>query len=833
MREYMTFLYRGDEAMPRRTDVRLRHILQQERGDGVMNNDIELDTEFNNDQPDDQANDQAYDQPDDQPDDQRMLEEFSSSDSEMQIDQNMEEEDNVSTNADDDNLHEHFWCDDLLYTSTDTLFDFEKIDNFEDLLKCRELHEKINVPTDISRGELLLMLLKFSIRNELSMSAMTNLFQLVNTIYKRPVLFNSRHMLDKFFNVKDQLQYQIICYECSSDLGTDRLEKITCSICNAENDKNNQEKSAYFVLLNPAEQIRDLLMQNLEYFTYVTQQRPHEFSHLSDVYDGIKYREFLSSLTPEEKKNYVTAVFNTDGASKFKCSQQSAWPLYLMINELPKHIRTKHLVICGIFFGPKKPDMLIFIDKFIDLIKNVTIPCTINNEERLIKMYILTCCVDAVARAPIQGIKQFNDNYGCNWCLHPGVTHGVKRFPILSETPRLREHNEMVELMMEADPDNPKLGVMYPSPLLNLPKFDLVDGFIPDYLHMALEGVAKQFANYHLDKLDDVSVKKLNKKMLSISVPQQVSRYTRKISQRKHWKAREWENFTLYYSPVIFFPLLSRDEYEHWLLFVESLYILLLDKINVKDLDKADEMLHRFNLEIIRLYDVRMMTYNVHQLLHVCRSVLHWGPVWSNSTFCFESANHYVLKSIKCAKGASEQVMRYVHMNHKILVLEEKIYKTAKDDVVRYCTDILTCRLQCVNESEDILYFTPLSDENIISNYFRDDSNQSKYLKIVKNNCLYESYLLNKKRSNNSFAILDNGLYVRLVAFAICSNDNDITYVNIVQTETFSENYKYFLKIKKVNENILTIPTNVIKKVCVNINVDGNYIIPVPNLLHY
>uniref|UniRef100_A0ABD2WHN0 Uncharacterized protein n=1 Tax=Trichogramma kaykai TaxID=54128 RepID=A0ABD2WHN0_9HYME len=461
------------------------------------------DTEFNNDQPDDQANDQAYDQPDDQPDDQRMLEEFSSSDSEMQIDQNMEEEDNVSTNADDDNLHEHFWCDDLLYTSTDTLFDFEKIDNFEDLLKCRELHEKINVPTDISRGELLLMLLKFSIRNELSMSAMTNLFQLVNTIYKRPVLFNSRHMLDKFFNVKDQLQYQIICYECSSDLGTDRLEKITCSICNAENDKNNQEKSAYFVLLNPAEQIRDLLMQNLEYFTYVTQQRPHEFSHLSDVYDGIKYHELLSSLTPEEKKNYVTAVFNTDGASKFKCSQQSAWPLYLMINELPKHIRTKHLVICGIFFGPKKPDVLIFIDKFIDLIKNVTIPCTINNEERLIKMYILTCCVDAVARVPIQGIKQFNGNYGCNWCLHPGVTHGVKKFPILSETPRLREHNEMVELMMEADPDNPKLGVMYPSPLLNLPKFDLVDGFIPDYLHMALEGVAKQFANYHLDKLDD------------------------------------------------------------------------------------------------------------------------------------------------------------------------------------------------------------------------------------------------------------------------------------------------------------------------------------------
>uniref|UniRef100_A0ABD2WQL9 DNA-directed RNA polymerase n=1 Tax=Trichogramma kaykai TaxID=54128 RepID=A0ABD2WQL9_9HYME len=56
--------------------------------------------------------------------------------------------------------------------------------------------------------------------------------------------------------------------------------------------------------------------------------------------------------------------------------------------------------------------------------------------------------------------------------------------------------------MMETDPDNPKLGVMYPSPLINLPKFDLVNGFIPDYLHMALEGIAKQFANFHLDELD-------------------------------------------------------------------------------------------------------------------------------------------------------------------------------------------------------------------------------------------------------------------------------------------------------------------------------------------
>uniref|UniRef100_A0ABD2WY09 Uncharacterized protein n=1 Tax=Trichogramma kaykai TaxID=54128 RepID=A0ABD2WY09_9HYME len=255
-----------------------------------------------------------------------------------------------------------------------------------------------------------------------------------------------------------------------------------------KNDKNDQKKYCYFILLDPSEQIVDLLKNNEEYFDRVTKELQHEQNILRDIYDGIKYREFYSSLSLEERKNYVSMVFNTDGAAKFKCSKQSVWPLYLMINELPIQIRTKHLVVCGLIFGPNKPDMTIFLDKFVDLINNIRIPCTINNQERLLKIYILTCCVDAVARAPIQGIKQFNGHYGCSWCLHPGVTVGVKRFPVMRKQPELRQHDEMISLMLEADSENPKFGVRFPSPLMNLPQFDVVDGFIPDYLHMALEG---------------------------------------------------------------------------------------------------------------------------------------------------------------------------------------------------------------------------------------------------------------------------------------------------------------------------------------------------------
>uniref|UniRef100_A0ABD2WXD5 Uncharacterized protein n=1 Tax=Trichogramma kaykai TaxID=54128 RepID=A0ABD2WXD5_9HYME len=600
-----------------------------------------------------------------------------------------------------------------------------------------------------------------------------------------------------------------------------------------KNDKNDQKKYCYFILLDPSEQIVDLLKNNEEYFDRVTKELQHEQNILRDIYDGIKYREFYSSLSLEERKNYVSMVFNTDGAAKFKCSKQSVWPLYLMINELPIQIRTKHLVVCGLIFGPNKPDMTIFLDKFVDLINNIRIPCTINNQERLLKIYILTCCVDAVARAPIQGIKQFNGHYGCSWCLHPGVTVGVKRFPVMRKQPELRQHDEMISLMLEADSENPKFGVRFPSPLMNLPQFDVVDGFIPDYLHMALEGVGKQFSSYHLAHLSDDKLEELDDIMLSIAVPLQIARRTRKITDREKWKAREWENFILYYSPVIFDSLLTEDLMEHWLLFVESLYIIISDKIDVRDLDKADEKLHKFVAKIENLYDVTACTYNVHQLLHICKSVLNWGPAWCNSTFCFESANHYVLKSIKCARGASEQVIRFIKMSHSLMLLEEKIMKTADDSVVQYCEDALMSRTRCSEEFQKCLFFNPITeDDTRIKSFNIPMPPEVRYfLKIVKNNCVYESYLIEKKRSNNSYAKLKNNSFVRIVAFII-HNENSMVLVNYVDCRRkFPDHYKYFFEILLIKEQIEIVPTENIERICVNIN--EKFIVPVPNLLQY
>lgn len=111
-------------------------------------------------------------------------------------------------------------------------------------------------------------------------------------------------------------------------------------------------------------------------------------------------------------------------------------------------------------------------------------------------LYILNCCADAVARAPIQGFKQFNTYFGCNNCLNKGIyAEGSMKCSNIVPLPKLRNHEETLQIMLNLDTVQNKCGVKYPSPLINLSHFDIIKGFLPDYLNLCLEGVAKQFLN--------------------------------------------------------------------------------------------------------------------------------------------------------------------------------------------------------------------------------------------------------------------------------------------------------------------------------------------------
>lgn len=223
---------------------------------------------------------------------------------------------------------------------------------------------------DESRLEILLMALKFSSTNHLSVSAMTDLLRLINNIFRTPILPESKYMIDKLLNSAVGVNFHAVCNTCSAYIGefTDVQETSDCLICNSDVNLKKTSNTNFFVLIDPTMQVSDLIHMHENYYDYTVKERVHEKDIISDVYDGNKYRKFVKSLPEEEKYSYVTCVLNTDGAPIYKSSKYSVWPLFLKLNELPKQDRINNLVLAGLWFNKKKPEMTVFLRKFVELL---------------------------------------------------------------------------------------------------------------------------------------------------------------------------------------------------------------------------------------------------------------------------------------------------------------------------------------------------------------------------------------------------------------------------------------------------------------------------------
>ena len=197
------------------------------------------------------------------------------------------------------------------------------------------------------------------------------------------------------------------------------------SICEAKINVKDSAYEGFFVMFNASDPISKLIESNSEFHKYVVNDRVHVKGQIQDIYDGKRYRNFMKQLSGNDKKRYTTVTFNTDGAPLFESSKCSIWPTFLMINELPNDIRTKELILAGLWFGKDKPNMNSFLGPFVDTMNTLStngVPCTIDDSQVFIKIFALICWVNSVASAPVQGFTQFNGFYGCFQCLHPGET---------------------------------------------------------------------------------------------------------------------------------------------------------------------------------------------------------------------------------------------------------------------------------------------------------------------------------------------------------------------------------------------------------------------------
>lgn len=89
------------------------------------------------------------------------------------------------------------------------------------------------------------------------------------------------------------------------------------------------------------------------------------------------------------------------------------------------------------------------------------------------------------------------------------------------------------------------------------------------------------------------------------------------------------------------------------------------------------DKLSDFVLQMEDLYGKGAMTFNVHQLLHLPKSMAELGPLWAHSAFIFETGNGILLKLISSANGVPAQVCERFVMKMQTM----KLFNTLKMSV--------------------------------------------------------------------------------------------------------------------------------------------------------
>jgi len=260
-----------------------------------------------------------------------------------------------------------------------------------------------------------------------------------------------------------------------------------------------------------------------------------------------------------------------------------------------------------------------------------------------------------------------------------------------------RTDQRMRECMVQSEVEKkPVQGVKGLSPFAFFYCFNLIYGFVIDYMHAVLLGVTKQLLTLWLDpkfRDKDFNIrgeeKLIDQRLLRLTPPLTITRRPQSIKNCIRWKANEFRAWLLYYCLPCLTGILPEVYLKHLSLLVSSVYILSSDCITISDLNAAESYLVQFVKEF-EMYGPSQMTYNVHLLLHLTQCVGFWGPLWAYSAFSFETGNGVLKNMVKGTRGVMTQITNK-YITYRFLPKILSVYNIS-DSVAKICSNLLLRR---------------------------------------------------------------------------------------------------------------------------------------------
>lgn len=203
---------------------------------------------------------------------------------------------------------------------------------------------------------------------------------------------------------------------------TNKTRQLTCPLPNCAQKNDLSAKDNILVYTSIREQICQIF-----------QKKPHLLTHLQTVFSQ-RQRNISqlnsSAIAPVQSiictrlrtPSFLTMNLFFDGMAIFSSSQRGLYSFQLLLNELPYGARMSNIMLCGLYCGSCKPPHTILKELIAEIrdlaVHGVKLTDSFNN----IPVFLVRVTADAVARPFLQGLQQFNGEFGCTWCVQPCET---------------------------------------------------------------------------------------------------------------------------------------------------------------------------------------------------------------------------------------------------------------------------------------------------------------------------------------------------------------------------------------------------------------------------
>ncbi|OAD67614.1 hypothetical protein PHYBLDRAFT_173946 [Phycomyces blakesleeanus NRRL 1555(-)] len=236
------------------------------------------------------------------------------------------------------------------------------------------------------------------------------------------------------------------------------------------------------------------------------------------------------------------------------------------------------------------------------------------------------------------------------------LTSGVKKYVACSECHAIYDNEAAPLCCTSPNFDKTSLcgnSLFKSGPGSKAPKktyyFDIVRCTIIDPMHNLFLGTAKRMLErWVVDGLiDDKKLVAMQKAVEKVVLPPNYTSLGTKIAKGfPYMKADEWKSWCLVYSPVVLRDLLLLPEFKNWIEFVNACRYFTKPSVSEEDIEKGHKCLEEFCKGCETLYDLDLLSPNMHLHLHLCQTMIDFGPVYGYWLFSFERYNS-VLKNIK------------------------------------------------------------------------------------------------------------------------------------------------------------------------------------------